>query len=130
MHHRFAAALADAWASIRTIQASARRGEWDGSRPRWPLIVLRTPKGWTGPQSVDGVQVTGTWRSHQVPVSGVKGNEEHLCRRLPDRRIGSQVSRSSVSPVASRAVARPPLRPQGRTSAGCQGAGRPVRDRA
>jgi xylulose-5-phosphate/fructose-6-phosphate phosphoketolase len=78
MHHRFAAALADAWAKIRSIQASARTGDWDGSRPRWPLIVLRTPKGWTGPPSVDGVRVTGSWRSHQVPLSGVKGNPEHL----------------------------------------------------
>ena len=47
-------------------------------RPRWPMIVLRTPKGWTGPDEVDGVQVTGTWRSHQVPLSGVKDNPEHL----------------------------------------------------
>ena len=78
MHHRFAAALAHAWGKIRAIQAAARGGEWDGTRPRWPLIVLRTPKGWTGPESVDGVPVTGTWRSHQVPLSGVKGNEEHL----------------------------------------------------
>lgn len=78
MHHRFAAALAHAWGKIRTIQAAARGGEWDGSRPRWPLIILRTPKGWTGPESVDGVRVTGSWRSHQVPLSGVKGNEAHL----------------------------------------------------
>ena len=78
MHHRFAAALAQAWATIRSIQTAARSGTWDGSRPRWPLIVLRTPKGWTGPASVDGVTVTGTWRSHQVPLSGVKGNEDHL----------------------------------------------------
>ena len=42
------------------------------------MIVLRTPKGWTGPQEVDGVQVTGTWRAHQVPLSGVKDNPEHL----------------------------------------------------
>jgi xylulose-5-phosphate/fructose-6-phosphate phosphoketolase len=78
MHHRFAAALAQAWATIRAIQQSARGGDWDGARPRWPMIVLRTPKGWTGPQVVDGVQVGGTWRSHQVPLSGVKANEEHL----------------------------------------------------
>ena len=78
MHHRFAAALAHAWDKIRTIQGAARGGEWDGSRPRWPLIILRTPKGWTGPESVDGKRVTGTWRSHQVPLSGVKGNEAHL----------------------------------------------------
>ena len=78
MHHRFAEALTRAWASIKAIQAAARGGDWDGTRPRWPLIVLRTPKGWTGPDVVDGVQVAGTWRSHQVPVAGVKGNKEHL----------------------------------------------------
>jgi len=78
MHHRFAAALAGAWARIRAIQQAARSGEWDGSRPRWPLIVLRSPKGWTGPEEVDGIRVTGTWRSHQVPLSGVRDNPEHL----------------------------------------------------
>ncbi|GIJ19735.1 putative phosphoketolase [Micromonospora lutea] len=78
MHHRFAAALTAAWVKIRTIQQAARSGDWDGSRPRWPLIVLRSPKGWTGPEQVDGVTVTGTWRSHQVPLSGVRDNAEHL----------------------------------------------------
>jgi xylulose-5-phosphate/fructose-6-phosphate phosphoketolase len=78
MHHRFAAALARSWATIRSIQASARGGGWDGARPRWPLIILRTPKGWTGPESVDGIHVLGSWRSHQVPLSGVKGNDDHL----------------------------------------------------
>jgi xylulose-5-phosphate/fructose-6-phosphate phosphoketolase len=78
MHHRFAAALAHAWASIRAIQTAARAEGWDGTRPRWPLIVLRSPKGWTGPQQVDGVQVAGTWRAHQVPLSGVRENPEHL----------------------------------------------------
>jgi xylulose-5-phosphate/fructose-6-phosphate phosphoketolase len=78
MHLRFAAALTQAWAAIKAIQAEARGGNWDGTRPRWPLILLRTPKGWTGPDIVDGVRVVGTWRSHQVPLSGVRGNEEHL----------------------------------------------------
>ncbi|WP_426512244.1 phosphoketolase family protein [Dactylosporangium sp. McL0621] len=78
MHHRFAAVLADAYERIRNIQDAARGGDWDGTRPHWPLIVLRSPKGWTGPEKVDGVQVTGTWRSHQVPLSGVKENPEHL----------------------------------------------------
>jgi xylulose-5-phosphate/fructose-6-phosphate phosphoketolase len=78
MHQRFASALAHAWGRIRGIQAAARGGDWDGTRPRWPLIVLRTPKGWTGPQEVDGIQVTGTWRSHQVPLSGVRDNPSHL----------------------------------------------------
>ncbi len=78
MHNRFAAALAEAWAKIRGIQASARGGDWDGTRPRWPMIILRSPKGWTGPDVVDGVQMLGTWRAHQVPLSGVKDNPEHL----------------------------------------------------
>ncbi|MFV2098699.1 phosphoketolase [Micromonospora sp. LOL_014] len=78
MHLRFAAALADAWGKIRQIQEAARCGDWDGSRPRWPLIILRSPKGWTGPEQVDGITVTGTWRSHQVPLSGVRDNADHL----------------------------------------------------
>jgi xylulose-5-phosphate/fructose-6-phosphate phosphoketolase len=78
MHHRFAATLAEAWGKIRAIQRAARGGDWDGRRPHWPMIILRSPKGWTGPEKVDGIQVTGTWRSHQVPLSGVKDNPEHL----------------------------------------------------
>jgi xylulose-5-phosphate/fructose-6-phosphate phosphoketolase len=78
MHHRFAEALATAWSRIRTIQADARSGQWDGVRPEWPLIVLRSPKGWTGPDKVDGVQMLGTWRAHQVPLAGVKDSPEHL----------------------------------------------------
>jgi xylulose-5-phosphate/fructose-6-phosphate phosphoketolase len=78
MHHRFAATLAEAWGKIRAIQQAARGGDWDGTRPRWPLIVLRSPKGWTGPDKVDGIQMTGTWRSHQVPLSGVRENPAHL----------------------------------------------------
>jgi len=80
MHHRFAAALAEAYATISTIQQSARHGDWDGVRPRWPMIILRSPKGWTGPDAIDGIKVTGTWRSHQVPLSGVRENPEHLSR--------------------------------------------------
>src|SRR6476661_3913568 len=79
MHERFAQTLATAYDRIRGIQREARADGWTmGERPRWPLIVLRTPKGWTGPAEVDGVKVTGTWRSHQVPLSGVKDNPDHL----------------------------------------------------
>ena len=70
MHHRFAAALAEAWERIQAKK--------NGSDDAWPMIVLRSPKGWTGPAEVDGVPVTGTWRSHQVPLSGVRDNPEHL----------------------------------------------------
>ena len=64
---------------IREIQQRARGGS--SGRPRWPMIVLRTPKGWTGPQTVDGVQVEGTFRAHQVPIAQVRENPDHL-RRL------------------------------------------------
>ncbi|MCY7365892.1 MAG: phosphoketolase family protein [Frankiaceae bacterium] len=78
MHLRFAAALARAWTSIRAIQTAARSGTAPAGRPRWPLIVLRSPKGWTGPDKVDGVQVSGTFRAHQVPLSGVREDPAHL----------------------------------------------------
>jgi xylulose-5-phosphate/fructose-6-phosphate phosphoketolase len=78
MHHRVAEVMAQAYTRIRQIQEEARADRWDGSRPRWPVIVMRSPKGWTGPEEVDGIRVTGTWRSHQVPLSGVKGNPDHL----------------------------------------------------
>ncbi len=67
---------------IQDIQRRAR-GSGDASRPRWPVIVLRTPKGWTGPKTVDGVQVEGTFRAHQVPIANARTNPEHL-RQLED----------------------------------------------
>jgi len=79
MHHAMAAALERCWRDIRRIQAAARGGE-DAARPRWPMIVLRSPKGWTGPQEVDGHHVEGYWRSHQVPLGDVRGNPDHLAR--------------------------------------------------
>jgi xylulose-5-phosphate/fructose-6-phosphate phosphoketolase len=77
VHRAFAAALDAALDEIAAIQRAARE---DGvvDRPTWPMIVLRTPKGWTGPKEVDGVPVEGTWRSHQVPVADVLDNPEHL----------------------------------------------------
>src|SRR4029453_17987116 len=68
VHQAFAAVMDDVVTEIEQIQEKARlHGET--SRPTWPMIILRTPKGWTGPKAVDGVQVEGTWRAHQVPVS-------------------------------------------------------------
>ncbi|HZQ80921.1 MAG TPA: phosphoketolase family protein [Gaiellaceae bacterium] len=75
-HRRFAAVLDEALDEIRTIQESARAGG-DTTRPQWPMIVLRSPKGWTGPREVDGVQVEGTWRSHQVPVANAREDARH-----------------------------------------------------
>jgi len=78
MHHRFAAALGEAHARIRSIQQVARSSEPAAGVPAWPVIVLRSAKGWTGPVAVDGVPVEGTWRAHQVPLAGVRENPEHL----------------------------------------------------
>ncbi len=77
VHERLASVLGDALDRIAAIQQAARN-EGETRRPRWPMIVLRTPKGWTGPRVVDGKPVEGTWRSHQVPLSGVRDNPEHL----------------------------------------------------
>jgi xylulose-5-phosphate/fructose-6-phosphate phosphoketolase len=78
MHYRFTAALATAYEMIIGIQRSARAAGRITVRPSWPLIILRSPKGWTGPAQVDGIQVAGTWRSHQVPLAGVRENLDHL----------------------------------------------------
>ncbi|MDQ0754620.1 phosphoketolase [Arthrobacter sp. B3I4] len=79
-HRDFAAALDACLAEIRAIQGARRVGGLDGdaATAAWPMIVLRSPKGWTGPKTVDGLQVEGTWRSHQVPLAGVNTNPEHL----------------------------------------------------
>ena len=76
VHQEFASTLDEALDEIAAIQHEAR-DEGAEERPAWPMIVLRTPKGWTGPKEVDGVAVEGTWRSHQVPVLGARENEEH-----------------------------------------------------
>ncbi|MFF3397645.1 phosphoketolase [Streptomyces sp. NPDC002659] len=79
VHRAMAAAMDEALDRIDGIQREARSGG-ERQRPRWPMIVLRTPKGWTGPHEVDGVPVEGTWRSHQVPLSGVRDNPQHLAQ--------------------------------------------------
>ena len=77
MHQVMAATLDTIVAEIKAIQHAARvKGE--PKRPRWPMIVLKTPKGWTGPKEVDGKKAEGSWRSHQVPFSEVAGNKKHL----------------------------------------------------
>ncbi len=77
MHGKMAAALDTIFDRIRTIQEQARSGANTDRCPRWPMIVLRTPKGWTGPKEVDGKKVEGFWRSHQVPVSNCRADESH-----------------------------------------------------
>src|SRR5690606_19543139 len=78
-HARFAEALDHALDRIARIKADAAAGTLQ-QRPAWPMIVLRSPKGWTCPDEVDGKAIEGTWRAHQVPLDGVRDNVEH--RRL------------------------------------------------
>jgi xylulose-5-phosphate/fructose-6-phosphate phosphoketolase len=76
MHRLMATAVDTAIAEIRDIQSRARNGN-DTGRPRWPMIVLRSPKGWTGPETVDGLKTEDYWRSHQVPFSDMD-KPEHV----------------------------------------------------
>ena len=76
MHQKMAAAVEASVVKIREIQQQAR-SSGKADRPRWPLIVLRSPKGWTGPKEVDGHRVEGFWRAHQVPVLDVQSNAKH-----------------------------------------------------
>ena len=78
MHQRMAATLERCIADIRAIQANARAHPDNVTRPRWPMIVLRTPKGWTGPKEVDGHKVEDFWRSHQVPIADPASNHRNL----------------------------------------------------
>jgi len=77
MHQAMAATLDATVAEIRAIQKTARDSGL-AERPRWPMIVLRSPKGWTGPKEINGHKAEGSWRSHQVPFSDVRSNPEHL----------------------------------------------------
>jgi xylulose-5-phosphate/fructose-6-phosphate phosphoketolase len=77
MHQKMAATLDRAIGEIREHQKAARTAN-NGARPRWPMIVLRSPKGWTGPREINGHKVEGSWRSHQVPFSDVRGNAANL----------------------------------------------------
>ena len=94
---------------IRRVQQEAR-ASGKATRPRWPMIVLRTPKGWTGPQEVDGHKVEGFWRSHQVPLSGMHDNPAHL-KQLEEwlrsyKPRGAVRRRRAAHPRAARARAQ------------------------
>ena len=77
MHQLMAATLDTVFDEIRAIQTEARQGRAEG-RPRWPMIILKTPKGWTGPKEVDGLKTEGFWRSHQVPFAEMATKPEHV----------------------------------------------------
>ncbi len=78
VHRAFAGALDAALDAVADIQQTARAAGGVTTRPRWPVLVLRTPKGWTGPKVVDGLPVEGTFRAHQVPLAEVRTNPAHL----------------------------------------------------
>lgn len=116
VHRRFAALLGEVLDEIARIRAEAQDHT---QRPRWPMIVFRTPKGWTGPKEVDGLPVTGTWRSHQVPMAAVRGNatytrllEEWMRSYRPqelfdkDGRVSAQVARNN--PTGARRMSANP----------------------
>ena len=77
VHQQMAATLDTIVAEIKEIQRAARE-DGDTERPRWPMLVLRTPKGWTGPKTVDGLKTEGSWRSHQVPFSDMSASSGHV----------------------------------------------------
>jgi xylulose-5-phosphate/fructose-6-phosphate phosphoketolase len=79
MHQAMASTLEICVNEIKRIQKAAR-DSGKPTRPRWPMIILRSPKGWTGPKEVDGHKVEGFWRAHQVPLGNVKDNPEHLAQ--------------------------------------------------
>ncbi len=79
MHREMAMIMDKVFTQIKNILHDARvNGARE--RPRWPMIILRTPKGWTGPKLVDGLKSEGTWRSHQVPIAGMAGSPEHVAQ--------------------------------------------------
>ena len=77
MHQLMAATLDTAIGEIKAIQEKARTHGFSG-RPQWPMIVMKTPKGWTGPKQVDGKQTEGSWRSHQVPLAEMASKPGHV----------------------------------------------------
>jgi xylulose-5-phosphate/fructose-6-phosphate phosphoketolase len=78
MHQAMAATLEHCIREIRRIQQEARKSGSEVKRPRWPMVILRSPKGWTGPKEVDGHKVEGFWRAHQVPLAEMHENPSHL----------------------------------------------------
>ncbi|HEY4361396.1 MAG TPA: phosphoketolase family protein [Bryobacteraceae bacterium] len=130
MHQTMAATLERCVQEIRAIQEEARR-TGSAERPRWPMVILRTPKGWTGPKELDGHRIEGTWRSHQVPILNVIDNPAHLQaleewlrsykpqdlfdesgRLVPELRslAPTGIRRMSANPHANGGLLRKPLR--------------------
>lgn len=130
MHQALAATLDCCLQEIRSIQDEARRNQ-SAERPRWPMIILRTPKGWTAPAEIDHHKIEGSWRSHQVPVADVAHNPDHLeilerwmrsykpeelfdetARLIPELKDlpPKGIKRMSANPIANGGVLRKALR--------------------
>jgi xylulose-5-phosphate/fructose-6-phosphate phosphoketolase len=120
VHEQLAEVLETCVGKIREIQESARRVGKVEKRASWPAIVMRTPKGWTGPHEVDGREVEGTFRSHQVPVSDVRNNAEHLrvleqwLRSYRPQELFDETGRllphlAALAPQGSRRMSKNPL---------------------
>ncbi len=119
MHPKMAATLERCLAEIRDIQGKARAAG-KASRARWPMIVLRTPKGWTGPAEVDGHRVEGFWRAHQVPLTGVREDPKRLAQleawlksyrpdELFDQTGGLVPELKALAPVGERRMSANPV---------------------
>ena len=92
IHRRFATLLDEVLDEIAEIKRSAHAG--NEQRPQWPMIVFRTPKGWTGPDYIDGKKTTGSWRAHQVPLASARDTPEHLDVLRAVARVATGVERA------------------------------------
>jgi len=115
MHQTMAATLERCIEEIRTAQQEARRSGV-AKRPRWPMIVLRTPKGWTAPAEVDGHKLEGFWRAHQVPIPDVKKSPAHLA--LLEQWMRSYAPEELFDASGAPVAALRKLAPQGRRRMG------------
>jgi xylulose-5-phosphate/fructose-6-phosphate phosphoketolase len=84
MHQQAAAVFDTCWTASRPSRRRRAKRRDDKSRPAWPMLIMRTPKGWTGPKFVDGKPVEGTWRAHQVPLAGDASKSPSTCAMLEE----------------------------------------------
>ena len=111
MHQQMATALDTAFDIIADIQHQARSGNATDAVPRWPMIILRSPKGWTGPREVDGKKVEGFWRAHQVPVSACREDDGH--RQILEQWLRSYQPQELFEPSGALAPELRALAPKG-----------------
>jgi len=120
MHQAMAATLEHCIRGIRRIQQEARSSGSEVKRPRWPMVILRSPKGWTGPKEVDGHKVEGFWRAHQVPMAEMHENPSHLA--LLEEWLRSYRATGTLRRDGAANSRAPRVRPQRRAPDGRQSA--------